>query len=367
MTHFRPFHPALLGVALGVTLLTGVTIPLAAPAKGTMALVDITSPLTKAKMGSALLEKVIRINRPDLRARGRLILRSLSPMAGELRLREARGNPRWLFSRLPSGTTRSLLTQHLDIRNLSLKAMRIFTSGNGFEFGAAQIAIPEGAWANLSGRLGHSGNWQLQSGPFQWTRSWPQWGSWQPLLPVGFKTLAAAGDRTGGEVHITNFFLHDIAAQGLLIRADTHPQFGQEALQATVEVTLSQVRIPAKRILAAQAGFAEELFRATGFEPHPVDGLHLHRVYLRATLEERKIRLQTVEMAGPGFKLQGSGRGRWTPAPGQLHMHWTVKTAEKPEKQFKTAFSLPWTDRLAALQNQRSPAGSPKNSPMDLL
>ena len=120
--------------------------------------------------GRALLAQQIRVDRPDLKMAGEIILQSLNPLSGELRFQQAKGEPRQIFAgimRLIPGA-RTLLDgffDQVDIHDLTLDGLVITVTPEGYALTLTRATIPEGVLEQVTGSLDRQKNWRLESGP----------------------------------------------------------------------------------------------------------------------------------------------------------------------------------------------------------
>lgn len=144
--------------------------------------------------GDELLMQHLNIDQEGLRAKGRVVVRSLSPPHGEVILEQASGEgprlvkllSRWI--KLPAE-----LSRDFPIRNLTLRDARMVYQAGAWRFTAAEAIIPEGAAHELAFSQTADGQWQGSVAGFHFDPL-PPWPGLPPLGKVSGEKLAGNGD-----------------------------------------------------------------------------------------------------------------------------------------------------------------------------
>ncbi|MBF0162691.1 MAG: hypothetical protein HQL88_10445 [Magnetococcales bacterium] len=261
--------------------------------------------------GRGLLAQQIRIERPDLKMNGEIVLRSLQPLAGELRLQQARGEPRQIFAavmRLVPGAKGALdgLFEQVEIHDLDLQDLVITLAPEGYTLQLASATIPEGVLEQVTGRLNGQKEWQLSSGALR------------------LKHIPLASNKGG-------------KPRSLSYRKLEMTGTGQESFSATV----SKPRVGHLAGLADPTGFFGDVLRAMGFAQGMGSApLSLDRLSVAAVIDAQRMVSRTLQLQAPHASASGQATMAWQPHPRQLHLNMAVTTADQSVKHFQTVLPV---------------------------
>ncbi|MEO5340259.1 MAG: hypothetical protein H7837_07060 [Magnetococcus sp. MYC-9] len=268
-------------------------------------------PVAEQSTGRALLAQQIRIDRPDLKMSGEIVLRSLQPLAGELRLQQARGEPRHIFAgvmRLVPGVTGVMdgFFDVLEIHDLDLAGLVITVNREGYALQLASATIPEGELQQVTGRFNSNRVWQLASGGLRLAQVPLRLKKGLPAMPLSYRTLQANGS-------------------------------GQERLSLEVE----KVRVGHLAALADPSGVLGQLLRAMGFarglESSPIV---FDRLAVTAVSDAQRVVTQSLLLQAPKASATGVASMAWQPEPRKVHLEVDVTTAKQPARHFDALIPL---------------------------
>ncbi|MEO5351095.1 MAG: hypothetical protein H7836_15850 [Magnetococcus sp. YQC-3] len=261
--------------------------------------------------GRDLLAQQIRVDRSDLKMEGEIVLRTLKPLTGELRLRKARGEPRQIFAaliRLVPGFKSGFdsFFDQVDVHDLELNGLLISVTQEGYRFSLERAAIPEGKLERVTGQFDLQKNWQVESGALSLTQLPLLPTRPKPPLPVSYRKLTASGS-------------------------------GQETLYLEVE----KVRLGHLAFVTDSSGVLGEYLRAMGFAKG-VQSSPILCDHFAATLvtDAKQMVTQSLSLRSPTANSSGKASLPWQPEPRKLHLEMEVTSSKQPVRQFKTVIPL---------------------------
>ena len=256
-----------------------------------------------------LLVKKIVIDRPGLKARGEIVLKSLQPLTATLHFQQARGDPHQLFRMIEriSGRNDSAgsFFSYLDSSDLTLHGVTVTITREGYLLGIDRVVLPEGRVENISGWVDQKEHWLLSTGILQLSRIPLRLNSKQAIesIPVRYDSLQASGTQSeyvslrlekmivSHLPHFSdpkNFFSDVLRSMGFEQGINTTP-LSFERFETTVVANEEVVMTPLLRLAGSGGGVLTGKISLPWKEPG--------RVYLDLTVVDKqqvKKRFQTV-------------------------------------------------------------------------
>ncbi len=267
---------------------------------------------TERPTGRELLAQQIRIDQPDLKMDGEIVLKSLSPLTGVVRLRQARGEPRKIFAgvmRLIPGAKQAFdgFFDQLNVHDLDLRDLVITVTPEGYGLQLATATIPEGGLKQVSGQLDFQKRWQLESGSLQLSNIPLHPNSPVPPLPLSYRQLKASG------------------AEG-----------------KTFALDVEKIRMGHLAIFRDPTGFFGDVLRAMGFaKGFDSAPILLDRLAVTAVADAKQLATQSLLLLAPNkAKATGQATMAWQPKPRQLHLKLDVTTDRHAVSHFKTVLGV---------------------------
>lgn len=261
--------------------------------------------------GRELLAQQIRIDQPNLKMEGKIVLKTLSPLTGVLHLDQARGEPRQIFAgvmRLIPGTKDlfSRFFDQLDIHDLDLRGLVITVTTEGYQLQLASATIPEGSLKQVTGRLDFQKRWHWESGPLHLSNIPLHLDPPIPPMPFRYEMVRASGER-----------------------------------QEKVSVEIKKISVGHLAAFVDSTGFFDEVLRAMGFSK----GFHsapisFDRVAVTAVSEAQQLVTQSLLLQAPAAKASGRAFMPWQPEPRRLHLDLDVTADKRPASHFKGVIPL---------------------------
>ncbi|MBF0626842.1 MAG: hypothetical protein HQL91_01335 [Magnetococcales bacterium] len=295
-----------------------------------------------------LFAQVVNIDRPDFKAKGKIALHRLRPLAGQLMLSEAHGDPEWIYTTIApwNGGLVAMLRQ-LKIETLTLADADLLLDGPKINLSLAQAVIPEGRIDQVAYQKEEAGVWQVATAALRLERL-PKGldGLVMPLLSgaVGLDRLEASGDRERGKGWASGVFgpgwrVARLEGAGEVTGRNEagHPVRGVFTWNA------SGTRMPGLRGAAGQIPELAELLRFAGRDPRSADPVDLGKVAMRVEsdgqgtfgIKDLRVDASWVQLYGEGVLLfRGVGQ------QGRLQLNVLAKTPTGKEKRFKIDLPL---------------------------
>ncbi|MBF0463167.1 MAG: hypothetical protein HQL87_17505 [Magnetococcales bacterium] len=261
--------------------------------------------------GRELLAQQIRVDRPDLKMEGEIVLRTLKPLTGELRLQKARGEPRQIFAgimRLVPGVGNVLdgLFDQVEIHDLDLDGLVITITREGYTFSLARATIPEGEWVQVVGQLDQKKNWQVESGGLHLADIPVHHHQPLPPLPLSFKSLQATGDH-----------------------------------QEHFSVAIDKIRAGHLAVVADPTGFWGNVLRAMGFAKGVKSSpILFDRFTATVVADAQQVVTQSLLLQAPHATASGRAVMPWQPEPRSVHLAVDVTAKNQPVGHFTTVMPL---------------------------
>ncbi|MEO5345976.1 MAG: hypothetical protein H7834_06320 [Magnetococcus sp. YQC-9] len=296
-----------------------------------------------------LLGQIVNIDRPDFKAKGKIALHRLQPLAGQLILNDAKGDPEWIFKTIAPWNPRlSTLLQEMKIEELALTETDLLLDGPKIDWKVAKVAIPEGQMAGVVYQQGEGGVWQLSTRTLQLERL-PAGlrGMVIALAPgaMGFDRLEAAGDRDRGSGWATGVF-----GQGWRVaRLDgTGEVTGRDAQgrpnRGGFTWNASGTRAPTLVQAAKKVPELAELLRFGGRDPASKEPIDLGKVVLKVESNGQGVfAIRKIQVDAPWIQLSGDGTLEMKGGAGghdRLRLNLLAKRPDGTQKKFKTTIPL---------------------------
>ncbi len=301
---------------------------------------------TEQPVKQPLLSQFVNIDRGDFQAKGKIALYRLQPLAGQLTLEHAHGNPEWIFKTIaPWNPSLSNILKSIDIKELTLNDGDVSLDGKQVDLRWQKATIPEGWIEGLIFQQQELGGWNLKTAKMRLERLPVAVKSWLVLAgEVGFERLEAAGDRTKGSgwaegVYGPGWSVGRLIGSGEVQAWNKKGHISQSAFSWTA----SQVVSPALKLLAARIPALGELLRFAGKDPKKQESYPLDQLQMQVESDGGDtIRIKQVRLESPWLKADGEGRivlkgkrDTWKVMLNQL-----AKTPGGKEKRFKIHFSF---------------------------
>lgn len=269
------------------------------------------SPEVMRVSGGRLFAQKIRVDRPDLKIEGELVLKRLQPLAGGLHLKKAQGDLRPFLMGIVEQFSgqKNLLSgflDPLDLKDLNLEDFSLTVTEQGYELSLASATLPEGRWEKLTGRLDKKGHWTFASGAFQLSKM-PTYGK-QTIesIPVRYGRLQASG--------------HSNVDFSLL---------------------LEKVHLARLPPISDPTGFWGKVLTAMGFaQGVKTAPLFFDRFETKVVADKQKVATQSLSLHASGASLSGKVYMPWKPKPIKMHLDLAVTSKGRPVKYFKSV--VPW-------------------------
>ncbi|MBF0184973.1 MAG: hypothetical protein HQM06_11375 [Magnetococcales bacterium] len=263
--------------------------------------------------GRDLLAQQIRVDRPDLKMDGELILRTLKPLTAEIRLQRAQGEPKQIFAavmRLLPGAKGAFdhFFEQVDIHDLTLTDLQVALTAEGYTLQLASAEIPEGALQQVRGWMDMQKNWQLESGPLHLRHLPLRAAKKMPPLPVSFKRLQASGER-------------------------------QERFSLEVE----RVKVGHLAMIADPERVWGEVLRSMGYARGLSSSpIAFDRLVAQWDVEARQIATRQLLLQAPGGTATGKAVMPWHPQPRKVAVTLDVTSSARrgESKHFQTVIPL---------------------------
>ncbi|MBF0165566.1 MAG: hypothetical protein HQM01_13880 [Magnetococcales bacterium] len=296
-----------------------------------------------------LLGQIVNIDRPEFKAKGRIALHRLNPLAGQLILSESKGDPEWIFKTIAPWNPRlASFLKGLKIEDLALTETDLLLDGAKIDWKVAEIAIPEGRVEQVVYQQEEGGLWNLAAQTLRLERL-PKGlqGVVVSLTPgaMGFDRLQASGDRERGSGHATGVFgqgwrVARLEGSGEVTGRDAQgrPNRGGFTWKG------SGTRAPGLATAAKKVPELAELLRFAGRDPGSKEPVELGKITLRVesdglglfTLQKIQLDAPWIQLAGDGaLELKGGAGGK-----DQLRMNLLAKRPDGGTKRFKVTIPV---------------------------
>ncbi|MBF0214901.1 MAG: hypothetical protein HQM00_15295 [Magnetococcales bacterium] len=294
-----------------------------------------------------LLGQVVNIDRSDYKAKGRIALHRLQPLAGQLILSEARGNPDWIFKTIaPWNPGLARLLDGMKIEELTLTDADLLLDGPTTLLKLGQAAIPEGRVERVDYRQEAGGVWRVESGAVRFDRLPSGLSGVLMALSgaVGLDRLEASGDRergTGwaGGVFGPGWQVARLDGSGEVTGRDDQ---GRPA-RGVFRWTAAGTQVPGLRDAAKQVPELAGLLRFAGRDPHSAESVALGKVAMRVESKgQGTFLIQELRVDAPWVQLQGEGALETRGGQGKerLRLALSAKNRTGQEKRFKIDLPL---------------------------
>ncbi|MBF0342163.1 MAG: hypothetical protein HQL95_14555 [Magnetococcales bacterium] len=316
----------------------------------------LAAPLTVARAADApaspphneLLGQIVNIDRPDFKARGKITLHRLQPLAGQLLLSEAKGDPEWIIKTIhPWNPRLAALLRQMQIQELTLEEADLLLDGPSIVLKLLKAGIPEGELRQIDYQQGEGGGWRVTTGSLRLDRL-PQ-GLNGLVLPLssgglGYERLEAEGDRDKGSGWLTGLALQgwrvarlEGAGEVTGRNSQGYPQRGAFTWKA------SGTRAPGLAGAAGRVPELAELLRFAGRNPASAEPVELGKVTMRVESDgSGNFLIRNLVVDAPWIHLRGEGvlEIRNGEDKNRLRLNLLAKTPQGREKRFKATIPL---------------------------
>lgn len=290
-----------------------------------------------------LLSQFVNIDQPDFKAKGKIALHRLQPLAGQLILSEAHGNPDWIFKTIaPWNSQVAKFLQQIKIKELTLADGDLLLDGQLIKLRLNKATIPEGWVENVNYQVEDNRSWNLQTARLRLDRAPDALQSFLLMGggAMGFDRLQATGNWQTGQGWAEGVF-----GQGWRIgrlegngevgdwNSQGKPGKGLFSWQAT-KVALTGLQSAATHIPALA-----DLLRYAGKNPDKQEPLQFDQVKLE--LEDKggpSVRIKNVRMDSGWLEVWGEGSVEKKSQ--QVTLNLTAKTPKNNKKLFKLHFPI---------------------------
>ncbi|MBF0190299.1 MAG: hypothetical protein HQL99_04010 [Magnetococcales bacterium] len=295
-----------------------------------------------------LLGQIVNIDRSDFKAKGKVALHRLQPLAGQLILSEARGDPDWILKTIsPWNPALARILGEMNIQEVTLADADLLLDGPGIVLKLARAAIPEGRVEQVDYQQGAGGVWRVTTGALKLERL-PA-GLHPGLLPLsvgamGFAGLEAAGDREKGSGWASGVF-----AQGWRIArvegvGEVTSRDGQgRPLKGVFSWNTSGTHAPGLQGAAKRVPELAEMLRFAGRDPFSREPVDLGTLAMRVESDgQGKFLIRNLRVDAPWVRLRGEGvlETRGQEKAQSLRLDLVAKTPSGKEKRFKINLPL---------------------------
>ncbi|NGZ07483.1 MAG: hypothetical protein G8237_14140 [Magnetococcales bacterium] len=290
-----------------------------------------------------LMAQIVNIDREDFKAKGRITLHRLQPLAGQLVLTEAKGDPEWIFKTIaPWNPGLAGFLRDLKIRELTLADADLLLDGPKTQLEVAQAAIPEGRIQQVAYQQESGGGWRVTTAAMRLDRL-PQ-GLSSLLMPlsggVGVERLQAEGDREQGQGMASGVFgpgwrVARLEGAGAVTGRDGRgrPVTGQFSWNG-VDAVLSGLQQAVRQVPQLA-----DLLRFAGQDPKSTEPVALSKVTTRVESDgQGRFVLRTVQVDAPWVRLSGEGTlqmRRADQGEPMLRLNLLAKNRQGQERRFK--------------------------------
>ncbi|GAB0056836.1 hypothetical protein SIID45300_01151 [Candidatus Magnetaquicoccaceae bacterium FCR-1] len=313
-----------------------------------LALLLLPAPHAEAEPQTAppreLLGQIVNIDRPEFKAKGRIALHRLNPLAGQLILSESRGDPEWIFKTITPWNPRlAAFLKELKIEDLALTETDLLLDGPRIDWKVAEMAIPEGRVEQLIHRQEEGGLWNLSARNLRLERL-PKGlqGVVVSLAPgaMGFDRLEASGDRERGSGHATGVFGQGWRMTRLEGSGEVTGRDGQgRPSRGGFTWKGSGVRAPGLASAAKKVPELAELLRFAGRNPGSKEPVDLGKIDLRVESDGQGLfTIKKIDLNAPWIQLAGDGALEMKGGAGgkdQLRLNLLAKRPDGDTKRFK--------------------------------
>ncbi|MBF0272934.1 MAG: hypothetical protein HQL98_12850 [Magnetococcales bacterium] len=295
-----------------------------------------------------LLGQIVNIDRNDFKAKGKVALHRLQPLAGQLTLSEARGDPDWILKTIsPWNPALARILGEMKIQEVTLADADLLLDGSKIVLKLARAAIPEGRVEQVDYQQGDGGVWRVETGALNLDRL-PA-GLNPGLLPlsagaVGFARLEAAGDREKGRGWANGVFAQGwriarVEGEGEVTSRDSQGR----PLKGVFTWNTSGTYAPGLQGAAKRVPELAEMLRFAGRDPFSRESVDLGKLSMRVESDgQGRFLIQNVRVEAPWVRLRGEGilETQGKEEAQRLRLDLVARTPAGKEKRFKINLPL---------------------------
>ncbi|MBF0127245.1 MAG: hypothetical protein HQM02_08540 [Magnetococcales bacterium] len=279
-----------------------------------------------------LLSQYVDFDRDDFKAKGKITLHRLQPLAGQLRLSEASGDPAWIFKTIaPWNPALASLLTALRIRELTLSDGNLLLDGKRVDLRLQKAAIPEGGLEDAVWRVGEDGRWEVSTGPLRLERLPSRLDRLLLSLTgtVGYRRMQAAGDAREGSGWAEEIFGEGWSASRL--EGSGSREWNPPATR--LHWHADRIVTRDRRALTKKLPVAGEILRFAGQDPAATEPLRFERAEVRGILApDGSARIPELKLDAAWVKLNGNGK---VDAEGMVTLELIATRPDGKQKRFK--------------------------------
>ncbi|MBF0180522.1 MAG: hypothetical protein HQM03_10920 [Magnetococcales bacterium] len=280
-----------------------------------------------------LFGQYVDIDRADLKAKGKITLHRLQPLAGQLRLEHASGDPGWIFKTIsPWNSGLSSLLQGLNIKQLALTDGDLLLDGRRVDLRLKKAVIPEGGLDDVTLQVRENGTWVIRTARM---RKEPVPGNVVGFLApfaagkAGYERMEAAGDALKGAGWGEGVFGEGWRAR----RVEGTGERPAPSTATRFDWKAEAIDAPGLRDLAARIPSVAEMLRFGGKESAPAEALRFDRSSARVMYEPNgAVVIEEVRLEAPWLQVTGNGK---LDNQGRLVLDLTASNAAGQKKRFR--------------------------------
>ncbi|MBF0126214.1 MAG: hypothetical protein HQM02_03285 [Magnetococcales bacterium] len=318
----------------------GVCLPLLLASGGGVAAQEEPTP-------RELLSQFVDIDRGDFKAKGKVTLHRLQPLAGRLQLSSASGNPEWIFKTIaPWNPNLAKVLGEMNIRELTLEEGSLLLDGKLVDLQLNKAVIPEGWLEGVVLKTRDEGSWNIRTHRLRLERVPGHFNRFALPLQgaVGFERMQASGNARQGSGQAEGIFAGGWRGTRLTGSGEVVAT-GKSGQPATTKFDWQAdgVDAPAMQGLAGKVPLVREILRFVGQE---IDGgapLHFDQMRLQVMVEASgAARIRNLRLVAPWGEIGGEGAlepGDKT-GGGRLTLNLTARRGDGQQKRFKGVFPI---------------------------
>ncbi|MEO5334622.1 MAG: hypothetical protein H7839_21610 [Magnetococcus sp. YQC-5] len=294
-----------------------------------------------------LLSQFVNIDRNEFKAKGKITLHRLQPLAGQLTLSFAQGDPEWIFKTIaPWNPSLSRLLQEMKIKELTLSDAALLLDGEQIDLRMNQATIPEGDVEGLTYQKHNEGIWNIQTAkmrlkrvPHPFNQGFLSWVS----EAVGFDQMQASGNRQKGHGWAIGLFAQGWRIGRLEGTGEVGPLDKQgRPTRATFAWKAEKIHAPGLQGPAARIPALGEILRFVGKDPKKQEPLTMNQFICLIESVEGEMRIQSMRLEAPWVHISGNGvlEPNNAQKKGRLKLNLTAKRPDGKEKRFMVEIPL---------------------------
>ncbi|MBF0428326.1 MAG: hypothetical protein HQL94_05340 [Magnetococcales bacterium] len=293
-----------------------------------------------------LLSQYVNIDRADFKAKGKITLHRLQPLAGQLVLSQAQGDPEWIFKTIaPWNPALSKILRDMHIKELNLAEADLLLDGSRIQLDLQKATIPEGWVENVRFQQNEGGEWRVETAKLRLESMPYRFNSVAlPLIgAMGFDQMQASGNREKGQALASKVFGQGWRGNRLEGSGEVLARDGKGSPILThVAWNATGVHAPGLQHAAARVPALGDLLRFAGKDPKKQEPLDFERVLMQVEADNGgTVRIKSVRVEAPWVTISGDGSWTTKGKDGErAKLNLLAKTPDGKEKRFKATFPL---------------------------